>query len=386
VEWDLTHVWEDVLKVKPIGVHDNFFDLGGHSLLAAVLMARIKQQLRQSLPLGTLFEAPTVEKLAAVLQQQRSGGSASSLVALHEGGSNPPLFLISGSGGHVFMFYKLARLLGPEQPTYGLKAIGVDGVQTPPDWIEDVAAHYVREITGFRSQGPYLVGGYSVGGTVAFELACQLQAAGHEVGLLVVFDMFAPGYPHKLSVPRRTLIHLGNLLHLGWREKRAYIGQRLANLRRRVLLGLGLGAYVAPRVPGLEPAPTAWTTLVRWARATLLRRPEPTQDAGLTEFAFKQVWGALARAQKRYRPRRKFDGRLVLFKATEQEHWAATVYDDPLFGWETCVTGGVEVRVIPGAHLGMFEEKHLEVLARELKRLVQHGPAPANGACALEPV
>src|SRR5262249_36579322 len=288
---------------------------------------------------------PRVQKRATVLQQ-RKGGSGSSLVALHEGGSKPPLFLISGIGGHVFMFHKVARLLGPDQPTYGVKAIGVDGVLTPPDRIEDVAAHYVREITAFRPQGPYLVGGYSVGGTVAFELACQLQAAGHEVGLLVVFDTFAPGYPRPLSAPRRALIHLGNFLHLRWREKRAYLGERLGNLRRRVLLGLGLGAYAAPRVPGLEPAPTAWTTLARWARATFLRRPEPPQDEGLSEFAFKQVWGALARAQRHYRPRRKFDGRLVLFKATEQEHWAATVYDDPLFGWESWVTGGVEARVI----------------------------------------
>jgi amino acid adenylation domain-containing protein len=360
VEWDLTEVWMDVLKVKPIGVHDNFFDLGGHSFLAAVLMARIKQQLGQSLPLGTLFEAPTVEKLAAVLQQHRKGGSGSSLVALHEGGSNPPLFLISGLGGHVFKFYKVARLLGPDQPAYGVKAIGVDGVLTPPGRIEDVAAHYLREITAFRPRGPYLVGGYSVGGTVAFELACQLQAGGHEVGLLVVLDTFAPGYPRKLSAPRRALIHLGNFIHLGWREKRAYVGERLRNLRRRVLLRLGLGAYAAPEVPGLEQAPTA--------------------------SAFKQVWGALAQAEKRYWPRRKFDGRVVLFKATEEVHWAATVFDDPLFGWERWATGGVEARVIPGAHLEMFEDKNAEVLARELKGFVQDAQAAANATPVLHPV
>src|SRR5262249_28396647 len=112
----------------------------------------------------------------------------------------------------------------------------------------------------------------------------------------------------------------------------------------------------------------------------------PPQDAGLSEFAFKKVWGALARAQRHYRPRRKFDGRLVLFKATEQEHWAATVYDDPLFGWEGWVTGGVEARVIPGAHLGIFDDKNLEVLARELKRCVQDAQATANAACVLQHV
>src|SRR5262249_4509289 len=138
--------------------------------------------------------------------------------------------------------------------------------------------------------------------------------------------------------------------------------------------------------PGLEQAPAGRTTLVQRARATNLPRPGSTQDAGFSEFAFKQVWGALARAQNRYRPRRKFDGRIALFKATEEEHWAATVFDDSLFGWESWVTGSVEVRLIPGAHLEMFEDRNVEVLARELKGYVQDAQAPSNGAAVLQPV
>src|SRR5262249_41797093 len=144
--------------------------------------------------------------------QNLEAGSDSSLVPLHEEGTYPPLFMIAGVGGHVFTFHKFARLLGAEQPVYGVKAVGVEGTQKALDRIEDLAAHYVKEITALRPAGPYMLAGYSVGAVVALELALQLEARGLPVSLLVAFDALSPGYPPDLPLARRILIHLGNVL------------------------------------------------------------------------------------------------------------------------------------------------------------------------------
>src|SRR5262249_5369960 len=149
-------------------------------------------------------------------------------------GSNPALFMVAGVGGHVFTFHKFARILGTAQPVYGVKAIGVDGTVEPPDTVEEMAAHYVKEITALRPQGPYLLSGYSIGAIIAYELALQLRALGHRVDALFVFDMLAPGYPRKLPLPVRLWLHLRTFLRLPLSDKRAYLGERLDKIRVRI--------------------------------------------------------------------------------------------------------------------------------------------------------
>src|SRR5262249_37678191 len=136
---------------------------------------------------AALFTAPTIETLAAVLEDDLRPGSNSSIVPFNDRGSAPPVFLIAGIGGHVFSYQKFARLLGSDQPTFGLKAIGVDGSQPPPERIEAIAAQYLTEICALRPNGPYVLGGFSIGALVAYELACQLQKMGKEVPALLVF-------------------------------------------------------------------------------------------------------------------------------------------------------------------------------------------------------
>jgi amino acid adenylation domain-containing protein len=338
-ERDLAAIWEEVLKVKPISVADNFFDLGGHSFLAAVLMAKIRQQLGHTVPLGTLFSAPTVEKLAAVLTYQLEAATSSSIVPLHEEGSKPPLFMIAGVGGHVFTFHKFARLLGEDQPVYGVKAIGVDGTTIPPDTIEGMAAHYVKEIMELRPHGPYLLSGFSIGAIVAYEVAVQLRALGHEVGAVVVFDMFAPGYPRKLPRLQRLWLHFRTFLSLGLGEKKAYIEERLDKIRVRVRHWLGQDIRNAPEIKGVE---------------------------GFSQDNLKRVWVALVTAQQRYHPHKQFDGKVVLFKAEEGFKWAATILDDPLFGWGQWALGGVKTQMVPGTHMEIFHDKNIRLVAQQL--------------------
>ncbi|MBL8795363.1 MAG: amino acid adenylation domain-containing protein [Planctomycetia bacterium] len=367
-ERDLAALWEEILKVKPIGVTDNFFELGGHSFAAALLAAKIAQQLGHAVPLGAILNAPTVEKLANVIKHRLEAGSPRSVVPLQEEGDQPPLFLIAGIGGHVFTYHKFARLLGKRQPTYGIKAIGIDGSVTPPDRIEDIAAHYVREIVELRPKGPYLVGGYSVGALVAYELVLQLRKQGAEVPGLIVFDQLAPGYPKPLPVAKRALIHFRNFMQSPGAEKTKYLAQRWGNVKARVLRTLGLGILNAPEIqlnaPRAEPK-----TLTGRAMNTILRRRDDLSSS-MPQQALKRAWAALNDASKKYEPTTPFPGKVLLVKAQAGFQWAATVIDDPQLGWGEYVGGGIETTVLPGAHLELFSETNIGPLAEAVRGFI----------------
>jgi amino acid adenylation domain-containing protein len=335
-ERDLAAIWEEVLNVKPVGITDNFFDLGGHSFLAAVMTTKVKQKLGHELPLGALLTAPTVEQLAGILKRQLEAGTDTSIVPLNEKGNRPPLFMIAGVGGHVFTFHKFARLLGPDQPVYGVKAIGVEGERSPYDRMEDIAAHYAREILAVRPKGPYVLAGYSIGAIVAFELALHLTELGHQVEGVHIFDMYAPGYPPRLPLSRRLLMHWQNFAAMPWKEKALYLGKRISNVKVRLFAKLGLDRFNAPRMELLK---------------------------GHSEDALRSVWIGLMTAQGRYLPRRAFPGRALLMCAGEGFHWPATVFDDPLLGWGRWVTGGIERHIFAGGHNDLFADLNLGPMA-----------------------
>jgi acyl carrier protein len=161
-ERTLADLWQKVLGIDRVGINDNFFQLGGHSLLAVRLFAHIEKAFARKLPLATLFQAPTVEQLACILRQEGWSAPLSCLVAIQPGGSKPPFFCIHGPGGHVLSYYDLARHLGPNQPVYGLQALGLDGNHTPLTQIEDMAAHYIKEMRSLHPEGPYFLGGLAL--------------------------------------------------------------------------------------------------------------------------------------------------------------------------------------------------------------------------------
>jgi thioesterase domain-containing protein len=341
LEESLADIWQDVLKVKPIGVTDSFFDLGGHSLLAAVLVARVRERLGRGLPLGVLFTAPTVERMAAVIEQNADPGSASPLVALRSGGSRPPLFLFPGVGGHVFTYQSLTELLGPDQPVYGLKAIGIDGTEKPLTRVEDMARRYRAEVLRVWPRGPFLLGGYSFGGLVAFELACRLRAEGHPVQMLALFDTFAPGYPVPLPAYQRLAVHARNLWRGGPRKFLPYLGDRLRNLRRRLMSRISPSSVIGGKVEGADES---------------------------TNRVLRQVKVALLAAGRSYRPGGRYPDRVLLLAAEEGVDWVATSCDDPLLGWGKWLGGNFEVRKVPGSHLGLFAGAGVSFVSRALRK------------------
>ena len=186
LEVQLMALWRGVLGTDDIGVNDNFFDLGGHSLKAAQLVGLIRQVFKCSLPLSTLLQAPSVAQMARLLTESGSEIAARSLVAIQPRGNAVPIFAVPGVSGNALVFGKLARLLGPNQPFYGLEAQGLDGKSPPFTTVEQAAAHYIREIQSIRPRGPYLVAGTCTGGVFAYEIAQQLSTRGEDVELIIL--------------------------------------------------------------------------------------------------------------------------------------------------------------------------------------------------------
>ena len=201
LEAKLTAIWEQILGVHPIGVRDNFFDRGGHSLAVVRLFARIEKELktrtfsRQQLLPAIIFRAPTVEQLAQVLRQEEGDRSLPSLVPIQPHGSSAPFFWIHGDCSNAF----LSDYLGPDQPLFALEHQGQDGKAPKYTRVETIAEHYLRQIRHVQAQGPYLLGGFSFGGTVAFEIAQRLKAQGQTVALLVMLDSPFPDATESAS-------------------------------------------------------------------------------------------------------------------------------------------------------------------------------------------
>jgi amino acid adenylation domain-containing protein len=335
LELQLAQIWEEVLGVRPVGVRDNFFELGGHSLLAVRLFALIEKRLGKKLTLTTVFQGATVEHLAGVLRQQAMPGPQSSLVPLQPGGGKRPLFLVHPAGGHVFPYIHLAQLLGPDQPCYGLQARGLEDGQDPHTRIEDMAAWYIQALQTVQPTGPYLLGGWSMGGVVAFEMAQQLHAQGQRVALLALLDGRIPTpdetFPEEdteaiVLVERYFGISFGPM-------------ESLAELPKDEQLAFMLEQAKSARLIPAELDVSQARHFVELLRSDL----RATQNYGL----------------------HLYPGRITFFKASETP--AGTSPDpDPTMGWSEWASGGVEVHVVPGNHANLMYEPHVEVLAEKL--------------------
>jgi len=324
----LAEIWSELLGVVHIGVHENFFDLGGHSLLAVRLFAQIEKRFGHQWPLAMLFQAPTIAQFAGMIEKEWSP-SWSSLVAIKPNGSKPPFFCVHGLGGNVLEFSDLARHLDDDQPFYGLQSQGLDGKQPLLTDVEDMAAHYLKEMRELQRVGPYLMGGRSLGGMIAFEMARQLRAEGEEIGLLALLDTY-PARPARFV--QRLAGHATNLKRLSRREKYEYVAHK---------------ARFAPRKIKSRVWRTIYNLLQRF------ERPLPRVLHSLTECN--------SLAAHRYVPQ-GYDGKVTLF-------WASgdlRASNDLVEGWRALAIGGIEVQEIPGNHLNIIKEPHVEVLANKL--------------------
>ncbi len=164
-------------------------------------------QLKCSAPVGALDAglrqalASRKQEIMAFLRHAEALKSGpASIVPIKPEGCRPPIFVVSGHGGDVFCFLPLARHLHVEQPVIGVQPPGLDGTE-PLKSIEALARYEIEQIRRYRPHGPYLIAGHCAGGTLAFEVAQQLIAAGQKVALLALI-----GSPFPTMFGRASLM------------------------------------------------------------------------------------------------------------------------------------------------------------------------------------
>jgi len=313
LELHLVKLWQRVLGVEEVGVHDDFFELGGHSLLAAHLLDEVARLFGRRLPLDTLwYTGATITDLARLLRADVQSVTWPILVPIKPSGTKPPLFVVHTMGGNLFHYDHLARALDPRQPVIGLQARGVYGHEEPRRRIEDIATDCVDTILGHQAQGPYLIAGFSSAGIVAFEIARQMEGSGEQVGLLALIDSFSPRAKTKQSL---TQVAVGALQRLRPRllQERAY---------HAVLHRSGLA---------------------RWRR--------------LRNIGEAQRW-----AHWSYRAR-PYQGSACLFVANA----SLELVHEPTLGWEQLIQGGLHIHRLPGGHSSIMKAPLVTELAAALQ-------------------
>ncbi|MFC3196161.1 amino acid adenylation domain-containing protein [Parapedobacter deserti] len=188
----LAEIWSECLMTdQEIGITDDFFELGGHSLIAVRIVAKVDRHFGVRLPLASLFEHTTIEKMAAVIDQGIDPLRWDCVIPIRASGNKPPLFVVHGALLDVLYVRNLLPYLDREQPLYGIQGMGLSGKSQAAHTVERIAAHYVCEMLTHEPNGPFALAGYSSGGVIAFEMVKQLRQHGKEVIFLGLLDTFA---------------------------------------------------------------------------------------------------------------------------------------------------------------------------------------------------
>jgi thioesterase domain-containing protein/acyl carrier protein len=333
----LTSIWQRLLERSPIDVEENFFDLGGDSSLAVELFNGIAKEFDRELSPVTIYQAPTIAALAALLERPTTP-RLPSLLPLKAGTGHPPIFLAHGLGGNAMDFFQLVRYIQSPHPIYGIQARGTDGVDEPFERIEDMAKFHLRAIKELQPQGPYLLVGFSFGGLITLEMARLLSKNGEKVALLVLLET----YPHSRYLPigqRVRLIvglakhHASTVMRLPLREALSYIfrpSERLSHFSRDV----------SGRV-----------------------RKRPSIDLWFTP-AMQRVRAGAYRALENYRPH-FYTGKIKFVGAKIPSEFP----NDPAAVWAR-LASEFEVETVPGDHLGILTT-HFESVAAVLSRYLE---------------
>lgn len=354
LETQMVRLWETILGIESVGIRDDFFALGGDSLLATRLVAQIYKVFGRDLSAASLLKAPTIERLVKLLENPAASVSEPALVPLQPCGSRPPFFCVHAIVGETLSFAPLARLLGTDQPFYGLQARQAGSVQRPAS-LEALAAEYLDEVRVCQPRGPYYLGGFSFGGTVAFEMARQLQAQGEEIGLLAVLDQRSN--PGRAAAFRPAFLpeFLKNIPFWFWYDLCQTNATSLFTRLRLRFQELRL-RLAQPRDRGGAATPSA-AARTAGAAFDLTRLSEAYRK--LLEYHFQLLFDYVPQA---------YSGRVTLLRARAQP---LTRFQAGDLGWSGLAQGGVDVIDVPGSHDTLLKEPYVRVLARRLRACLE---------------
>jgi amino acid adenylation domain-containing protein len=354
LEVKLLAIWQDVLGARDFGVTSNFFELGGHSLMAVRLMAQIQRWLGRDLPLADFFQGPTIEQLAEAIRKQASGIEPSPLVPIQPHGSERPFFCIHPGSGDIFYYIGLSRHMPQDRPFYGLQDPKLYLDCDPFTPLPEMAAQYIKAVRSVQSEGPYMLGGWSFGGHVAFEMAQQLRAQGHSVGLLAVIDT-------------------------GTQE---FLESRFADADSAKLLAI-IACETAPEAErNVQELSDELRTLNESKRQVefVVKLLKEHNKLAFLEHADNYIHRALDLFQTRISVMKcysasPYPGQITLLQASEKLAGVESDSGDPSWGWSKLSNQAVRIVSIPGNHATLGREPHVRVLANRLTQLVVEAEA-----------
>jgi thioesterase domain-containing protein/acyl carrier protein len=354
----LTSIWAELLQQPRLAVRERFFDLGGDSLKAVRLLVQIREQFQLDLPPRALLTHPTIERLAELIDARRADrANRRALVPLRASGTRWPFFCVHHVGGDVSGYEPLSRHLGPDRPFFGLQDTYPEGAPPSGLSIESMASRYIEEIRAIVRPGqPLLLGGFSLGATIAFEMAQQLRAAGEPVPLLVIIDAPLPNVPGVAPrswprVARDTLQNLPAwLVHDALRSDPKRLRERFH--RRAGLIQEALGALARRALH--RAAGVRGKTGANGHGCAM-------SSAGRTETqgGYPPYIDARIRAYYRYQPR-SYPDRIVLLCARVPSLFGRR---DLVARWQRIAPGAAWVHAIDGNHNTCMSEPHARRLA-----------------------
>jgi len=350
----LCTIWCDILGCEQVGVRDNFFDCGGHSLLAIPLISRVKKQFGVTMELHEMFRLQTIDDMArfldASIASSTEGGAQVTrhLVKLKDSAlAGSPLFLVHPVGGYVQCYFDLCGELSHDGPVYGLHVEALTPASIPA-----MAEQYIKVIKDIQPAGPYLIGGWSMGGVIAYEMACQFDRMGEEIESIFMIDSFHPS---------------------------ASTSQDVHANERQLLAALALEHDI--RFEHLVQADAQ-----RFEKATLDELFETFVDIGRSQHRLhaefiasdlKERFAVIqhnASALRSYHPTSS-TRKIHLIRAKENRN------EDRSLGWDSVAT---EVIVLEreGDHFSMMRRPHVAGVAHDIQRLI-HQAQPVPPAAAL---
>jgi amino acid adenylation domain-containing protein len=326
LEVDLCFLWGELLGRTNVGVSEDFFDLGGSSLDAIRLFARIEANFGRVLPVSTIFDASTVERLAGKIRETPAMRDLPLAVPLRTEGDRAPLFCFHTKEGTIIRYLHLTRALGPDLPVYGIQAAGLDGRRAQETSFVRLAAQYAAELRAVQPRGPYRLCGHCYGGFLAFAVAQELARQGESVSFLGLIDTRAT-----------------ELLQIRSRWERMTLRMRRVPRGLRKLISLGPGWFARNRA--------AWT---HWLGNNRIA----TQD---NRCINGPVAASLQTAILGFRAR-AYHGSATVFRSSELDAY----YDEGTF-WRRLVRGELRVVDVPGDHMSMVQPPSVEQLAESMR-------------------
>lgn len=336
----LIQVWEELLGFSGIGIDDNFFELGGHSILAAQMLADFEERTGKKIPLAAMFTSQTVRQLAETVENGKAKLNWSPLVVIKKGNNSlPPLFLIHGAEGNVLLYRDLVNRLNSDRTVYGIQARGLSGEEHFHISIKEMAEDYLDLIKTVQPKGPYNIGGYCMGGTVAFEIGQRLSAFGEPIQNIFLLETYNACLLEPAEIENNRMkekiqnvkFHFDNIKSLKGKDRITFIQSKTQTALNRTS-----------------------------ARISKITSSIFSQKEGeIPEHITLSLRDANDKANAEYRPD-VFKGKIVLLRPKV----SFSSEPDPKFGWEDFVEGELKVYIIDAAPRGMLTEPFVQQTAQ----------------------